>query len=485
MGKFGSSTARVSFRRSFAPLGGTGQNYALRARVAARPFWVASGPMLMFFRARASNRPMQSAIFMHSHAPWATSSGAGGVPRGRGRPNASRARQFVALIFALFVTVSAETAGAASPTAQASELAHVVQRGQYLSLIAKRYHTSADAIRRRNGLAKSEAIKPGTTLRIGETAEHKSWREHHERKHGKGAVDSARGADAVERMAPRARASSRDGLGPRERPGAAIEGGRLASNTKHEGRSEPRYARKPARRGHVVVARLGEEFRGGLTNKSGHLHAKSAERITWLMRALNTNEQHTIDRRLIKLLAEMSDHFGGRRIEIVSGFRPYSPKQFTRNSRHNHGQAIDFRIIGVPNITLYEHCLSYDKVGCGYYPNSHFIHLDVREFKTRWVDYSRPGQPPSYARARRKAPGTVGSAARATGSSEAASGESAARATSPTTPPAARFAPAAPGRANAGQADAAAGDAAEADVAAGESSEGDREVGEDASEYEE
>jgi hypothetical protein len=36
------------------------------------------------------------------------------------------------------------------------------------------------------------------------------------------------------------------------------------------------------------------------------------------------------------------------------------------------------------------------RVGVGYYPNSSFVHLDVRKQSAYWVDHAGPGQPPSY-----------------------------------------------------------------------------------------
>ena len=33
-------------------------------------------------------------------------------------------------------------------------------------------------------------------------------------------------------------------------------------------------------------------------------------------------------------------------------------------------------------------------VGVGYYPNSSFVHLDVRDTNTYWVDYAGPGEAP-------------------------------------------------------------------------------------------
>ncbi len=334
----------------------------------------------MVFSARSSNLPMPSPT----------------VARDDVRCFAARwlRAAALALVFMLAAAASSKRAEAATT---ASEFTHVVERGQYLSLIAKRYHTSADAIRRRNALKKGDAIRPGTTLFIVETTEHRAWREHQDRKLGKSHADGRPPATTEPTPRPR-HARGQEALRSREGKDSSREGKRSASGAGSLATNTERYARKPARRGQVTVARQAEVFRGQLVGKNGQLVQKAAEKLDWLLRSVKDDEPRKIDRRLLKLLAEMSDHFGGRRVEIVSGFRPYSPKQFTRNSRHNHGQAIDLRIVGVPNIALYEHCVTFDHVGCGYYPNSHFIHMDVRDLKTRWVDYSRPGQAPIYAR---------------------------------------------------------------------------------------
>jgi hypothetical protein len=105
---------------------------------------------------------------------------------------------------------------------------------------------------------------------------------------------------------------------------------------------------------------------------------------------------HPPDPRLIVLIGVVSDHFGGRPVEIVSGYRPYTPTQYTPHSNHNYGKALDFRISGISDASLYDFCLTLRKVGCGYYPNSTFVHLDVRDSSAHWVDRSRPGEPPQY-----------------------------------------------------------------------------------------
>src|SRR5262245_2752790 len=92
----------------------------------------------------------------------------------------------------------------------------------------------------------------------------------------------------------------------------------------------------------------------------------------------------------------VSDHFGGRPIHVVSGFRPYSPKQYTPHSNHNHGKAIDFMVEGVPNTVVRDYCRQFQNSGVGFYPNSTFVHLDVRTAKAFWIDYSKPGEAPRY-----------------------------------------------------------------------------------------
>ena len=55
--------------------------------------------------------------------------------------------------------------------------------------------------------------------------------------------------------------------------------------------------------------------------------------------------------------------------------------------------------MGVRNVGLFRFCRTLDDVGCGYYPNSKFVHVDVRRPRTGrafWVDESAPGEPSRY-----------------------------------------------------------------------------------------
>jgi hypothetical protein len=105
-----------------------------------------------------------------------------------------------------------------------------------------------------------------------------------------------------------------------------------------------------------------------------------------------------VDARLLERMELAVDHFrkAGERahVVLVSGYRPRST-----GSYHSTGRAADFRIEGVSNEALVAFCKTLPDTGCGYYPNSLFVHMDVREpgaGHVSWIDASRPGEAPRY-----------------------------------------------------------------------------------------
>lgn len=98
--------------------------------------------------------------------------------------------------------------------------------------------------------------------------------------------------------------------------------------------------------------------------------------------------------RLALMLQRVVDRFPGRSIEIVSGWRPRARE----TSRHHHARALDFRLAGVSRENLRDFLRTFDRAGVGYYPNSVFVHLDVRDTRGYWVDRSGPGERPDYGR---------------------------------------------------------------------------------------
>lgn len=98
-----------------------------------------------------------------------------------------------------------------------------------------------------------------------------------------------------------------------------------------------------------------------------------------------TNQATRMDTRLVDVLKRAANKFSARRIEVVSGYR--SPKynlmlrkkghQVARSSQHVEGNAVDFRIRGVPTKSLLHFVRSLRLGGVGFYPHSQFVHSDT------------------------------------------------------------------------------------------------------------
>ncbi len=142
-----------------------------------------------------------------------------------------------------------------------------------------------------------------------------------------------------------------------------------------------------------------ETFRLRFADDRGRPISGWQKRFQRFMRCHHTNTQHRMDPRLPRLLYQIGKNFYGRRIEVISGYR--SPK-VARNpkSPHKLGLACDFRVAGVGNAALRDYLRkAFDRIGVGYYPNSSFVHLDVRKGPSAfWIDYSGPGENASYSR---------------------------------------------------------------------------------------
>lgn len=149
-----------------------------------------------------------------------------------------------------------------------------------------------------------------------------------------------------------------------------------------------KYARAPEQAGRLELSTYTERFRGVVLEK-GRITQNARREISALLGV--HGDRPPVPDRLIRLLVRVSDTFGGRPIRVVSGFRTSS---YFSDSRHRHSAAIDFSIYGVPNAVVRQYLLLFDDVGVGYYPNSSFVHLDVREGAMQWVDYAGPGEAP-------------------------------------------------------------------------------------------
>jgi len=108
-----------------------------------------------------------------------------------------------------------------------------------------------------------------------------------------------------------------------------------------------------------------------------------------------------IDARLVERIELLVEHFAQPgvtpKLFVVSGYRPSS-----KGSYHATGRAIDLRLDGVPNTDAIAFCKTLPDTGCGFYPNSSFIHVDVRDSgagHVSWIDASGSGEKPDYVAA--------------------------------------------------------------------------------------
>jgi uncharacterized protein YcbK (DUF882 family) len=122
------------------------------------------------------------------------------------------------------------------------------------------------------------------------------------------------------------------------------------------------------------------------------------KRVDRFLRCHYTNVQHAMNPRLTTLLYQTGRHWPGHRLEVVSGYRHPNVAKNPR-SPHMKGLACDFRVVGVANTQLRDYLRqTFKKVGVGYYPNSSFVHLDVRKDRSAfWIDYSGPGENALYS----------------------------------------------------------------------------------------
>jgi uncharacterized protein YcbK (DUF882 family) len=252
--------------------------------------------------------------------------------------------------FSVFAHVFGVFFGLAA-SAQA-DVTHVVARGHTLEAIAHRYHVTVQAIVAANHLHDPNHLKPGMTLTIpGVTAT------------AAGKTSTTKGKD-----------------------------GSLVSTNPTKA-----YAMRAKTPGVIHATRLltNESFTIRVSDRRGRQSPTAEKTFEKMLRSAG-GLTHPIDPRLIALAAIVSNHFGSRKLEYISGFRPYTPTQYTPHSNHNLGHAMDFRVEGVPNEVLRDYCRTLKNVGVGYYPNSTFVHLDVRTSPAYWIDYSKPGEAPRY-----------------------------------------------------------------------------------------
>ena len=257
----------------------------------------------------------------------------------------------------------------ALPVFARADVKHTIARGHTIQAIAARYHVTEKSIIDANHLKDVKHLKVGDVLTIP-------------------------GVDPPTPSPSKAKAAAEKKSKLDEKADKAER-----EDKKHDKKSDQptSFAAKAKTPGVVHLHRIAttEEQDIRVTDKHGKVSESALKSFEKLLRSQG-GLSHPIDSRLVSLLGVVSNHFGSRKIEVVSGFRPYTPTQYTPHSNHNHGRAVDFRVVGVPNEAVRDFCRSLKNTGCGYYPNSTFVHMDVRDSSAFWIDYSKPGEPPRY-----------------------------------------------------------------------------------------
>ncbi|HMR06544.1 MAG TPA: DUF882 domain-containing protein [Polyangiaceae bacterium] len=265
---------------------------------------------------------------------------------------------------ALALLLLTATASAKPPKA----VRHTIQRGETLSSIATKYNTNVSSILRWNAMKRSARLTPGAKIGVPLPP-----------------------GTTLARVQGNTAGSKKGASGTSAAATTSTTSDAVAKKTWQE------YTEKPARPGYVKLKSYSSEWEGQVVDAKGRLLPTVQGNVSGVLSSWRTSSMRAIDERLIQLIAQVSDRFGGRTIRVVSGYRAGSGK-----SRHHHGAAIDFSIEGVPNWAVRQYLLTLSNVGVGYYPNSYHVHLDVRDRTTHWVDVSRPGQRARYVKPKRR-----------------------------------------------------------------------------------
>jgi uncharacterized protein YcbK (DUF882 family) len=148
----------------------------------------------------------------------------------------------------------------------------------------------------------------------------------------------------------------------------------------------------------LVQVNTHETFKLRFVDDRGRPVQGLQKRANHFFRCHHTQAQGRMHPRLLKLLFETGRHWPGQRLEVVSGFRHPSVAK-NPHSPHMKGLACDFRVVGVKNTDLRDYLRrAFNHIGVGYYPNSSFVHLDVRQGASGfWIDYSGPGENALYS----------------------------------------------------------------------------------------
>jgi uncharacterized protein YcbK (DUF882 family) len=157
----------------------------------------------------------------------------------------------------------------------------------------------------------------------------------------------------------------------------------------------------------LKAVNLNAEVRANIYKSDGSFDDETLAMLDELFRCTATGEVRAVNAKLYEHLSRLNDHFAGKPVELVSGFR-FAERS---SSRHFHASAMDVRVPGVSAYELRKFAETLDQgkdgpdggMGIGIYPASGFVHIDFRapgEPSFRWTDWSGHKKSPA-----KKSPG--------------------------------------------------------------------------------
>jgi uncharacterized protein YcbK (DUF882 family) len=176
----------------------------------------------------------------------------------------------------------------------------------------------------------------------------------------------------------------------RHKRGKARHQGRFSGRVVPEEQLRTEPLSRPSGNLHIVsAANPSDQAKVNIYNRDGSYNIEAMDELNHVLRCRRTDAEKLMDPQLLTYLSHIYDHFGGKPLEIVSGYR----NQRKLSSNHTKGTASDIRIAGVniKQIRAYAETLDRGGMGIGIYPRSGFVHIDVRSPPSyRWTDYSPP-----------------------------------------------------------------------------------------------
>jgi uncharacterized protein YcbK (DUF882 family) len=136
------------------------------------------------------------------------------------------------------------------------------------------------------------------------------------------------------------------------------------------------------RRLRLVNAHTGETFSGTYRDATGPIHA-AMEDLSSFLRDFHSGETIAYDVAVLDFLADVMAAVDAKEATVLSAYRTRETNEMLArttfgvadNSQHIYGKALDIYLPARLDVAM-ETARAMQRGGVGWYPNSHFIHLD-------------------------------------------------------------------------------------------------------------